>query len=100
MADISYIHSNKLAKWNYEYIGTDGTIYVGQRDGRLKKKDLSSTALQIAQSTAAAVSTSSTPISPSTATTVTGRKGDIEVVASGTNYEVQNTIVPFLLMGS
>lgn len=31
--------------------------------------------------------------------TVTGRTGDINVVISGTNYEVQNAIVPFLLMG-
>lgn len=37
---IAYIHNNKLAKWNYEYIGKDGTIYVGQRDGRLKKKEV------------------------------------------------------------
>ena len=38
MADnISYIHSNKLAKYNYKYLGKDGTVYVGQKDGRLKK---------------------------------------------------------------
>lgn len=102
MADVAYIHSNKLAKWNREYIGKDGTIYVGQKDGRLKKKDLSSTALQIAEDAAAAVVNSSTPtpVSPSTPVTVTGRKGDVNVVTSGTNYEVQNAILPFLLMGS
>jgi len=39
MADnIAYIHSNKLAKYLREYIGRDGTVYVGQRDGRLAKK--------------------------------------------------------------
>lgn len=32
-------------------------------------------------------------------TTVSGRKGDINVVTSGSNYEVQNAILPFLLMG-
>ena len=38
MADnISYIHSNKLAKHNYRYYGKDGTIYIGQKDGRLLK---------------------------------------------------------------
>tara|TARA_R110000868_G_C10956550_1_gene768111 strand:- start:428 stop:1807 length:1380 start_codon:yes stop_codon:yes gene_type:complete len=38
MADnISYIHSNKIAKTNQQYYGKDGTIYVGQKDGRLKK---------------------------------------------------------------
>lgn len=31
--------------------------------------------------------------------TVTGRTGDINVVTSGTNYEVQNAVLPFLLMG-
>lgn len=31
--------------------------------------------------------------------TVSGRQGDINVVTSGSNYEVQNAIVPFLLMG-
>lgn len=40
MADnISYIHSNKIAKTGQQYYGKDGTIYVGQRDGRLKKID-------------------------------------------------------------
>lgn len=39
MADnIAYIHSNKLAKYLREYIGRDGTVYVGQKDGRLAKK--------------------------------------------------------------
>lgn len=33
------------------------------------------------------------------ATTVTGRTGDINVVTSGSNYEVQNAVLPFLLMG-
>ncbi len=33
------------------------------------------------------------------ATTVTGRTGDINVVTSGSNYEVQNAVMPFLLMG-
>lgn len=40
MADnISYIHSNKLAKHNYRYIGKDGTVYIGQKDGRLAKQE-------------------------------------------------------------
>jgi hypothetical protein len=44
MADnISYIHSNKLAKHNYRYIGKDGTIYIGQKDGRLAKQEVSTT---------------------------------------------------------
>lgn len=33
------------------------------------------------------------------ATTVTGRAGDINIVTSGGNYEVQNAVLPFLLMG-
>lgn len=40
MADnISYIHANKLARYNFHYYGSDGTIYIGQKDGRLKKKE-------------------------------------------------------------
>jgi hypothetical protein len=41
MADnISYIHTNKLAKYNYKYLGKDGTVYIGQKDGRLKKQEV------------------------------------------------------------
>lgn len=34
--DIKYIHSNKLAKTGQQYYGKDGTVYIGQKDGRLK----------------------------------------------------------------
>jgi len=45
MADnIAYIHSNKLAKYNYKYYGKDGSIYIGQKDGRLKKQIISTQA--------------------------------------------------------
>jgi len=41
MADnIQYIHANKLAKYLKQYIGKDGTVYIGQKDGRLSKKKL------------------------------------------------------------
>ena len=199
---IAYIHNNKLAKWNYEYIGKDGTIYVGQRDGRLKKKEVaiaatSTTGLDVSLSwgnitgditnqtdlinyintaigaitldgladvvitaptngqvltynlatntwinanvagtgTVTSVGLSMPPAfivagTPVTgagvlavtaagnatqyirgdgqlatfptippATTVTGRTGDINIVTSGSNYEVQNAVLPFLLMG-
>jgi len=44
MADnISYIHTNKLAKLNYKYLGKDGTVYIGQKDGRLKKQEVVAT---------------------------------------------------------
>lgn len=44
MADnISYIHTNKLAKYNYKYLGKDGTVYIGQKDGRLKKQEVTIT---------------------------------------------------------
>lgn len=40
MADnISYIHSNKLAKPNVIYYDKNGIAYIGQKDGRLKIKD-------------------------------------------------------------
>lgn len=199
---IAYIHNNKLAKWNYEYIGKDGTIYVGQRDGRLKKKEVAvattpTTGLDVSlawgnitgtitnqadlvnyintiigaltldgladvvitapvngqvlsynaatntwvNATVAGVGTvtsvgltmppaftvAGTPVTAAgvlavtaagnatqyirgdgqlatfptipPATTVTGRTGDINVVTSGSNYEVQNAVLPFLLMG-
>lgn len=39
MADnIGFIHANKLAKYLKQYIGKDGTVYIGQKDGRLAKK--------------------------------------------------------------
>lgn len=40
---IAYIHSNKLAKYNYKYLGKDGTVYIGQKDGRLKKQEVTVT---------------------------------------------------------
>lgn len=79
MADnIKYIHANKLAKYNYTYIDKDGTVYIGQKDGRLAKKrltveDVSKIALQTAN-------TSVPNITPTTTTTT----------------EMLN---PFLLMG-
>lgn len=43
MADnIQFIHANKLAKYLKEYIGKDGIVYIGQKDGRLAKKRLTS----------------------------------------------------------
>lgn len=39
MADnISYIHSAKLAKYGQKYYDKYGVLYIGQRDGRLKKE--------------------------------------------------------------
>lgn len=40
--NIQFIHANKLAKYLKEYIGKDGIIYIGQKDGRLAKKRLTS----------------------------------------------------------
>lgn len=88
MADISYIHSNKLAKWNYEYRGKDGTIYIGQKDGRLKKKE-------------AVVAASTVTTAPTTSeTTISGSTGDIEVTTVNNNTEIKSALMPFLLMGS
>lgn len=36
--DISYIHSNKIAKFGRQYYDKYGVVYIGQRDGRLKKE--------------------------------------------------------------
>ena len=42
MADnIRFIHANKLARYNIKYYDKDGTVYIGQKDGRLAKKVLS-----------------------------------------------------------
>ena len=159
---VAYIHNNKLGKWNYQYLDKDGTIYIGQKDGRLKKKEaldvslswgnitgnilnqadlisyinniigsgsgsVTSVGLAVPTPASPAFSVSGSPVTsagtltinalgttsdyirgdgslapfPSVppATTVTGRAGDINVVTSGTNYEVQNAVLPFLLMG-
>jgi len=46
MADnILYIHTNKLAVPYKKYVDTDGTIYIGQKDGRLSVKTPSTTDL-------------------------------------------------------
>lgn len=34
-ATLSNIHANKLAKYNYKYIDSNGDVYVGTKDGRL-----------------------------------------------------------------
>lgn len=39
LAEISFLHNNKLAKLNYKYYGPDGTVYIGLKDGRLKVAD-------------------------------------------------------------
>ncbi len=40
MADnISYIHNNKLGKYLRRYVDARGNVYIGQRDGRLKKEE-------------------------------------------------------------
>lgn len=38
--DISYIHSNKIAKVGRQYYDKYGVVYIGQRDGRLKKQEV------------------------------------------------------------
>lgn len=34
-ATLSNIHANKLAKYNYKYIDSNGDVYIGTKDGRL-----------------------------------------------------------------
>jgi hypothetical protein len=34
---LSNIHANKLAKYNYKYIDSNGDVYIGTKDGRLTK---------------------------------------------------------------
>lgn len=65
MADnIRFIHANKLAKYNYTYIDKDGTVYIGQKDGRLSKKVLTASdvdsLINNAQSSVGTSGTSST----------------------------------------
>ncbi len=34
---LSNIHANKLAKYNYKYIDSNGDVYIGTKQGRLTK---------------------------------------------------------------
>lgn len=34
---LSNIHANKLAKYNYKYIDSNGDVYIGTKEGRLTK---------------------------------------------------------------
>lgn len=45
--DISYIHSNKIAKFGRQYYDKYGVVYIGQRDGRLKKEGVGTSQLEI-----------------------------------------------------
>lgn len=82
MADnIAYIHSNKLAKYLREYIGRDGTVYVGQKDGRLARKRITEEDVESMLNSAVNAITPSTPIS------------------SSTTPSIDNMLDPFLLMG-
>lgn len=38
-SEIAYIHNNKLARHNFKYYGPQGTLYIGQADGRLKRAE-------------------------------------------------------------
>ena len=67
MADnIKFIHANKLAKYNYTYTDKDGTVYIGQKDGRLAKKRL--TASDVNSLISGAQAGVVTPVTPSTGT--------------------------------
>lgn len=57
---LTNIHANKLAKYNYKYLDTNGDVYIGTADGRLTKY------------TAPSVSTVVNNAISSTATTTTG----------------------------
>ena len=56
--DISYIHSNKIAKFGRQYYDKYGVVYIGQRDGRLKKE-------VVTQEQVTKTVTSVTPVTPS-----------------------------------
>lgn len=60
--NIQFIHANKLAKYLKEYIGKDGIIYIGQKDGRLAKKRLTSSDVSnLISNTQTSTVTSTTP---------------------------------------
>lgn len=79
--NVSYIHNNKLAKYNYKYIDKNNVIYIGQKDGRLKKLEVTTSDVEalINNNNQSRVS-----ISPNAGTGST---------------IIQDIINPFLLMG-
>ena len=73
---LSNIHANKLAKYNYKYLDTNGDVYIGTIDGRLTKT------------------------AKSTATIITSDTGIINQEAAIDAVISQETnLSPFLLMG-
>lgn len=79
--NVSYIHNNKLAKYNYKYIDNNGTVYIGQKDGRLKKLEVTTSDIDSAINSKIKTGVSITSNTGTSSTTT------------------QDMINPFLLMG-
>lgn len=78
--ELAFIHSNKTAKYNYKYLDKDGTVYIGQKDGRLKRQELAINDIQ------SLINTTRTSTQSST-------------ISSGISTETDVSFNPFLLMG-
>jgi len=72
---LSNIHANKLAKYNYKYIDSNGDVYIGTKDGRLTKI-----------------------INPVVNTTIINT-GLTSAESTNTNTNQETNLSPFLLMG-
>lgn len=109
--ELAFIHSNKTAKYNYRYLDKDGTVYIGQKDGRLKKEEFTNLTSQQLSNLDISVSwgnitgniLNQVDLAPYITTligsTIKGRAGDIHYLPATTGYEIQNAVLPFLLMG-
>jgi hypothetical protein len=74
---LSNIHANRLAKYNYKYIDSNGDVYIGTKEGRLTRFN--------------------NPIQ-SIALNNTGL-ANTEVATTDTDITQETNLSPFLLMG-
>jgi hypothetical protein len=122
-AALSNIHANKLAKYNYKYIDTNGDVYIGTKEGRLALVPKSTATPQsntgVTNVTAISPITSSSGTTPVISTSMNTNKligrssagaGVMEEITIGTNLTLSggtlnattsggDTFSPFLLMG-
>jgi len=109
--ELAFIHSNKTAKYNYKYLDKDGTVYIGLKDGRLKREepktltrtDISNLDITVSWGNITGSITNQLDLAPYIVeligSTIKGRAGDIHYKPSSSGYEIQNAVLPFLLMG-
>jgi hypothetical protein len=69
---LSNIHANRLAKYNYKYIDSNGDVYIGTKEGRLTRFNNPTQSIAL---------------------------NNTEVATTDTDITQETNLSPFLLMG-